>query len=168
MLLLKDTSNLTIDGTVTVESISKIGSFSEQNWFILDIEDYIALKNTHWYNLQDNCFLRQHEHSKQQLNRFILEARGFAPPTKYRTYRFDNDFRNHSKNNMMIKIHGGDEFKAPRGVIHKDGLYKVQIPLIEEELLLTKPDIFTDVNPAILDYRQKIKEAYPEFWEALI
>jgi hypothetical protein len=167
MLLITE-DKLKDNGTVVVESISRIGRDAGENYFTLDYEDYLALKNTHWYNLQDNCFLRQKHNQKEQLNRFIVEERGFAPPDGYRTYRFDNDFRNHSKHNMLIKQHGGEEYKAPRGVVYKDGLFRVQVPLIEEEVLVNRPEEFDTVTHAILFYRQMIKKAYPDFWEALL
>lgn len=181
MLIIKDKSTILKNGTVLVESRKAPGSKSSGE-FIIDYEDYLAQRYTHWYTHQVLGLMRRRDNQNVLFHRYILEQRGFLPPQKcYVTYLDGND-RNLSKKNLLVQIIGkealavteaigGNDFLAPRGVVYDElegvGKFQVYVPSIELEQAFLK-GTYDDLNTAILAYRDVIQKSYPEHYVALL
>lgn len=169
------------NGTVLVESLKKLGKEGER--FVLDYEDYIALKNTHWYTHPKLGLIRQRNRKNILLHRYLLEQRGFLPPQKCYVLFLDENPYNLSKQNLLVSITGddakeitnrlgGSDFKAPRGVVYDEALegfgrFQVYVPVFDLESTFLK-GTFDNIDEAILCYRNNIMKMYPDYAQSLL
>lgn len=168
MLILRE-DNHEKDGTVIVDSIKKAGD-APRVTFTLDWEDWKMVENTYWYPHTISTIMRRRKGQTQTLHRYLVELRGFAPPHEdYYVVHYDNNKYNLSKNNLVISVYGGNDYKMPRGVLYdnKTNLYTIVVPNFEEGCMMFRGETDT-VHKAILEYREIIKYAYPKFYDRLL
>lgn len=181
MLIIKDDSKIFVDGTVVVESRKTVGSKSSGE-FILDFEDYIALKYSHFYPHQVLGLMRRRDNKNVLLHRYLIEERGFLPPQKCYVTFSDGNNRNLSKHNLLITVVGaeanditeklgGKDYLAPRGVVYDElegvGKFQVYVPSIELEQLFLK-GTYDDIVDAILAYRNVLQKSFGDKYHALL
>lgn len=147
------------DGTVDVCAVygSKISPT-----FKMDYEDYLLCEGTYWWvHPQTGHLTKRIGDRMVTLTRYIAEQRGFAPEDKpFRIVWNAKDKLNVSKKNWSVK-YDGVQHPVPRGIVKNESTYTIFFPLVDEDLLMAK-GTYTDINEAILNYRQNIIAVYKD------
>ena len=70
-------NNIKKDATVVVQSRTKPEQTESENIFTLDYEDYLNLKDWHFYSHQNGSFITRKGEKQINLNRIIAWSRGY-------------------------------------------------------------------------------------------
>lgn len=159
-------------GTVLVQSITERFDPNPKNQFILDYEDYILLKDCHFYAHLNGSFITRRGIKQINLNRVLAEKRGFLNLDNYSKIlvkHVDKDKKNFSKHNLFYyftkdcSLFKEPQF-LPRGVFFDGEYFRVAIPAMGK--LFDYGKQFSHQYQAEVFYRKEImlvKETYLEW-----
>lgn len=173
LFILED--NTHIDGTVKVQSRERTDQETSTNIFSLDYEDFILLRNYHFYYHNNGNFICTFDKRQTYLNRILAWKRGFYDLYKRPTIVIKPENKSKydfSKNNLVYyfteecKPLRGVE-KLTRGVIADDhGKYLVQIPIMcadhTKSFLHTVDTSFNTLAQARMMYVKMLKASKGE------